>query len=56
MSFVFASKDGSGDITDSTGNVVSFSSAEQAAQWAEANGVSPDLFDIEEVGGEIRKV
>jgi len=50
MSFVFASKDGRGDITDSTGNVVSFSSAEQAAQWAEANGVSPDLFDIEEVG------
>lgn len=50
MSFVFASKDGSGDITDSSGSVVSFSSAEQAAQWAEANGVSPDLFDIEEVG------
>ena len=52
MSFVFASKDGSGDIADSNGNVFSFKSVDEALSWAQKNGVSPDVFDIEDIGSD----
>ena len=52
MSFVFASKDGSGDIADSNGNVFSFASVDEALSWAQKNGVSPDAFDIEDIGSD----
>lgn len=52
MSFVFASKDGSGDIADSNGNVFSFKSVDEALSWAQKNGVSPDAFDIEDIGSD----
>lgn len=49
MAFVFSAKDGSGDITDDGGKIVQFKTAEDAASWAEQNGVDPDVFDIDEV-------
>lgn len=42
--YVFASKDGSGDIVG-----VSFSTPEEAVKWARENKVSKYLFDLEEV-------
>lgn len=48
--FVFAAKNGSGDITDpETGNVMEFSSQDAAIKWAQKNKVDPNVFDIDEI-------
>lgn len=48
--FVFAAKDGSGDITDEkTGKVIEFSSQDAAIEWAQKNKVDPEIFDIDEI-------